>query len=98
MVRDEDQRRRTAPGAEPLNEIKKVLAGHRIEAGARFVEDEQAWFCHERTADEHTLAFALAEHFPTAIRKVCRLDLPQDPCSSNAVGGFGAARVVDHRI
>ncbi len=49
---------------------QKALASHGVESGAGFVEDEEFGLRHERTGDEHALAFALGKDLPVAVRSI----------------------------
>ena len=46
--------------------FEKSFSSDGIKAFARFVQDENGGFCHQRARDEDTLPFTLREHFPTA--------------------------------
>jgi len=60
VMRDKNQRGRAALRSEAFKKGEELLAGDRIETGARFIEDEQAGPCHQRTGDENALTFPLA--------------------------------------
>ena len=51
VVGHENEGGRAGARAEPLEEGEEMFAGHRIESGAGFIENEQARFRHEGAAD-----------------------------------------------
>ena len=59
VVRDEQERRRSPTTTEVFEESQKMDAGDRIESRAWFIKNQQWRIGHQRTADEHPLAFAL---------------------------------------
>lgn len=59
VMRDENQARCVTGFRHRVDEREKVLAGDRVETGAWFVEDEQAWRGNKRARDEDALPFSL---------------------------------------
>ena len=55
MGRDKDG---DAAVTQVVEEIPHLLAMDRIEAGSRFVQEEQGWLVHERTGQGEQLAHA----------------------------------------
>ena len=45
--------------AQPIEELEEMFAGHGVETGARFVENQHRRIGHQRAPDQHALAFAL---------------------------------------
>ena len=85
----------TRTTAELLDEGEETFAGHRVETGAGFVQDEQVGSGHEGAGDEDALAFALGEHGPGAVLQRCGVDEPEQPASLPDVGGARAIPDVD---
>ena len=77
VVGDEDEGGGGPALPQPLDHAEKMLAGRRIESGARFVEDQDPRMRHQGAGDEHPLAFALGEDTPRAVRRMGAADLAQ---------------------
>src|SRR5690242_1864084 len=75
-----------------------MLPRDGVEARARFVENQDTRFCHERAADEHALPFALREHAPRARGEIRAADLPQDARGLRAGWPRNGAPGIDHRV
>src|SRR5260221_8660400 len=98
VMGDEDEGGRVRPAAEALEELEKMLARGGVEAGAGFVENQEARPGHERAANEHALAFALGKIKPGAFGEGLTFDLAQKMQGAGAVGAGDAAPVVDHGV
>ena len=98
VMRDEHERRRGGLAGEGFDEMKKLFARDRIEAGARFVQDEQLRFRHERARDEDALAFALREMTPQALGECAGSGETQEFEAGAAVGGRDFHPQVELRV
>ena len=86
MMGDQHKRRRIFLLAQALDELEEMFAGRRVQTGAGFIQNQQTRMRHERTADEHALAFALREIDPLARGDPAGADEPQQPEAGAAVG------------
>ena len=86
VVGDENDRGSAWPVRPQLDEIEQVRAGHRIEAGARLVEQEKRRACEQRPADEDPLAFALGKDSPWAIGERGAMPFTEKPEGAAAFG------------
>jgi hypothetical protein len=59
VVTNQDQCRAAALCAQAIDVVDQVLASPGVEAGARFVEDQELRFRHERARNHDPLFFAL---------------------------------------
>ena len=75
VMSDKDEGRGFGLAGEAVEKLKEMFAGDRIEASARFVEDEQPRSGHEGATDEDALAFTLGKVAPWAVGEGGTLDL-----------------------
>eukprot|EP01031_Cornospumella_fuschlensis_P007159 gene7159-8879_t len=80
---------RAALTGEFFEEAEEFFARHGIEAGARFVEDEQAGAGHEGSGDEDALAFPLGEELPLAVHEPGNAEGAQEFFGVDDVGAGG---------
>jgi len=98
VMGDEDEGGGAGSLAEALEELEEMFAGGGVEAGAGFVENQQAGPGHERASNEDALAFALGKKKPGAFGEVFAFDLAQKMQGAGAVGAGDAAPVIDHGV
>jgi hypothetical protein len=85
MMGDQDEGGVGVP-SELGEELQELFAGHRIEPGAGFVEDEEIGLGHEGAGDEDALAFALGEDGPGAVGEGKESDVTQPMSGAGEVG------------
>ena len=89
VVRDENEGGAVFAAGETAEKSEKILAGDRIEAGAGFVEDEQARTGHQGAGDENALAFALGEKLPLAVEETRGTEQAEEFFRGGDVGAGG---------
>src|SRR5271157_496989 len=77
MMRYEHQVRCLFRRGKTVQKLQKPLARHRVQAGTRFVENQNSIFGHQRSADQHPLSFSLREKRPIPIAEIGTLYLTQ---------------------
>lgn len=60
-------------GSQTFDEPEESHPGDWVEAGARFIENQDLKLCHDRPANQCPLAFALAHLLPGAICSISKL-------------------------
>lgn len=95
VVGHENKRRSAAERAKLLHEGEEVGARDGIEAGTRFVENQEARAGHEGARNQDALTFALGEVDPFALREVGDARAAQLPQGGGAISGGDAVPEVE---
>ena len=98
VMGDEDQRGAPLPSTKLVYEAEKPLPRHRIETGARLVENQASQGIHQGTANENPLALSLRQQSPFAVGEMEGVDFPQISVRPLPVVRGDCSPVVDHRL
>src|SRR5258708_31399118 len=78
MVSDQDQCRSVSFSAEAFEEMEEMLSGRGIEAGTRFVKDQDFRCRHQGAPNQHALPLSLGKGSPGAVTKSGALNVLQN--------------------
>ncbi len=98
VMGDEDEGGSIGLAAEAVEELEKLFAGNGVEAGARFVEDEEFRIGHQGAANENALSFTLREMLPRAIDEGEAFGAFENGAGGAAIGGGGGFPKIDHGV
>ena len=98
VMRDEDERRSARLVGEDFDEVEKLFARNRIEAGAGLVEDEELRLRHEGAGDEYALAFTLRKLAPKTFGECARAGETQEFLCGAMFGGRDPHPQVELRV
>lgn len=66
VVGDDDGGQIRVGRLESVDTFNQLFTAHQVEAGSGLVQEQQAWFWHERTSDQRAATLALGQYRPTA--------------------------------